>query len=120
MSESIQYRPEDVRWFDTHVPTSADAPVLAEAHACAVGVEDALTISPCELVLLGEALERLRAQQDAGTLTITEAPEPEQAVMHPPTLAAWVLAALPWIGLALIAYYRHPLVAWLVRVMEGQ
>ena len=76
MTDSIRYRPDDVRWFDQQV---REPNIAHEADAIRQDMDNALTLSPLEVVLLGEAIQEGRTrfyQEEAQrALTITEAPQ---------------------------------------------
>ena len=76
MTDSIRYRPDDVRWFDQQV---REPNIAHEADAIRQDMDNALTLSPLEVVLLGEAIQEGRTrffQEEAKrALTITEAPQ---------------------------------------------
>ena len=75
MTDSIRYRPDDVRWFDQQV---REPNIALEADAIRQDMDNALTLSPLEVVLIGEAIQEGRTrffQEEAQrALTITEAP----------------------------------------------
>ena len=72
----INYRPDDIRWFDQQV---REPNIALEAAAIRQDMDNALTLSPLEVVLLGEAIQEGRTrfyQEEAQrALTITEAPQ---------------------------------------------
>ena len=87
MTDSIRYRPDDVRWFDQQV---REPNIALEAAAIRQDMDNALTLSPLEVVLIGEAIQEGRTrfyQEEAQrALTITEAPCPYET---PEPLMTW-------------------------------
>ena len=76
MTDSIRYRPDDIRWFDQQV---REPNIALEAAAIRQDMDNALTLSPLEVVLIGEAIQEGRTrffqEETQRALTITEAPQ---------------------------------------------
>jgi len=76
MTDSIRYRPDDIRWFDQQV---REPNIALEVAAIRQDMDNALTLSPLEVVLIGEAIQEGRTrffqEETQRALTITEAPQ---------------------------------------------